>query len=83
MAVNELECNSLFSFHVATEYLKVHFSYTVGKTGQHCKLQRGTLHEFFKSGGAPRFLARCRAVASCCVQGRRMGRICRYSWKMF
>ena len=26
------------SFHVATEYLKVHFSYTVGKTGQDCKL---------------------------------------------
>ena len=54
MAVNELEthlCNCFFSFPVATENLKVHFSYTVGKTGQHCKLQRGTLPEFFKSGG--------------------------------
>ena len=53
------------SFHVATEYLKLHLSYAVGKTGQQSKLQRGALPEFLKNGGdtcppvPPRFLRLC------------------------
>ena len=51
VAVNEWEtrkCNCFCSFHLATEYLMVHLSYTVGKKGQSLKLRRVTLHEILK-----------------------------------
>ena len=52
MVVNEWDSryfNCFCSFHVATGHLKVYLSYTAGKKGQQCELERSTLPEFFKS----------------------------------